>query len=82
MFKFDKFLGDGAHDNNPTYDLLDAWNITAIIPLNKKGLGKFKYEPPIKVDDDGIPICMDEIPIIYDYHDKGIATELSGDALF
>ena len=70
LFKFDKFLGDGAHDNNPTYDLLDAWNIKSIIPLNKKGLGKFKYEPPIKVDNNGVPICIGEIPMIYDYYDK------------
>ena len=70
MFNFDKFLGDGAHDNNPTYDLLHAWNMKAIIPLNKKGTGNFKYKPPIKVDDNGVPICIGEIPMIYDYYDK------------
>ena len=42
----------------------------SIIPLNKKGLGKFKYEPPIEVDGNGIPICMGEIPMIYDYYHK------------
>jgi len=70
LFKFDKFLGDGAHDNNPTYDLLLAWDIKAIIPLNKKNTGNFKYEPPIKVDKDGTPFCMADIPMIYDYYDK------------
>lgn len=70
MFKFDKFLGDGVHDNNPTYDLLDAWNIKTIIPLNKKVLGKFKYEHPIKVDNNGVPICMGGSTMIYDYYDK------------
>ena len=69
-FNFSEFLGDGAHDNNPTYDLLQAWNIKAIIPLNKKSAGNFKYMPPIKVDDNGIPICIGEIPMVYDYYDK------------
>lgn len=70
LFNFEKFLGDGAHDNNPTYDLLHAWNMKAIIPLNKKSTGNFKYEPPIKIDDNGFPICMCGIPMIYDYYDK------------
>ena len=70
MFNFDKFLGDGAHDNNPTYVLLHTWNIKTIIPLNKKGTGNFKYTPPIKVDDDGFPICLCGIPMLYDYYDK------------
>jgi len=69
-FNFDKFLGDGAHDNNPTYDLLHAWNMKAIIPLNKKGTGNLKYKPPIKIDENGVPICIADIPMIYDYYDK------------
>ena len=69
-FNFNEFLGDGAHDNNPTYDLLEAWNIKAIIPLNKKSTGNFKYNPPIKVGDNGVPICIGEIPMVYDYYDK------------
>ncbi len=40
-FSFYKFLGDGAHDNYPTYDLLLALNIKAVIPLNKKSTGNF-----------------------------------------
>ena len=70
MFNFEKFLGDGAHDNNPTYDLLLAWDIKAIIPLNKKSTGNLKYPPSIKVDDNGVPICIGEISMIYDYYDK------------
>jgi len=69
-FNFDKFLGDGAHDNNPTYDLLHAWNMKAIIPLNKKGTGNLKYKPPIKIDENGVPICIADISMIYDYYDK------------
>ena len=70
LFNFEKFIGDGAHDNYPTYELLHSWNMKAVIPLNKKGTGKFKYEPPIKVDDHGVPICMCNTPMVYDYYDK------------
>lgn len=70
MFNFEKFLGGGAHDNNPTYDLLNTWDIKAIIPLNKKSTGNFKYQTPIKIDNNGVPICMCRIPMIYDYYDK------------
>jgi len=69
-FNFSKFLGDGAHDNNPTYDLLLAWNIKAIIPLNKKSTGKFKYDALVNVDNDGTPICKCQIPMVFDYYDK------------
>ena len=37
---------------------------------NKKGLGKFKYNPTIKVDDDCSPICIGRFTMIYDYYDK------------
>lgn len=57
-FHFDKFIGDGAHDNYPTYELLDAWDIKAIIHLNEKNKGNFKYPPPVKVNDNGAPVCL------------------------
>lgn len=47
LFNFDKFIADAAHDNYPTYKLLNKWNIKAIISLNPKGEGKNKYESPI-----------------------------------
>lgn len=46
-FSFDIFLGDGAHDNYSTYNLLNTWNISPIIPLNKKNEGNLKYPPHI-----------------------------------
>ncbi|MFW6135095.1 MAG: hypothetical protein ACOC5R_05915 [Elusimicrobiota bacterium] len=48
---------DSAHDNYATYELLDHWNIEPFIVLNERNKGNFKYEPPIKVTDEGIPIC-------------------------
>jgi len=58
QFTFDNFIGDCAHDNYPTYHLLNEWNTKAVIPLNQKNKGNFKYQPPIEVDKDGRPICI------------------------
>jgi hypothetical protein len=58
QFTFDSFHGDGAHDNYATYQLLHEWNMKAIIPLNEKGKGKFKFPPHIKFDANGVPCCM------------------------
>ena len=58
QFTFERFYGDCAHDNYPTYQLLNDWHIKAIIPLNEKNKGNFKYQPSIEVDKNGRPICM------------------------
>lgn len=65
-FKFDRFIGDGAHDNYPTYELLNARAIKAVIPLNSKYKGQFKFPPPVKVTELGIPICLESLPMIND----------------
>ncbi|KZL92743.1 hypothetical protein CLMAG_25570 [Clostridium magnum DSM 2767] len=70
LFNFDKFIADAAHDNYPTYKLLNKWNIKAVISLNPKGKGKNKYEPPIGYTKDGAPICKCNQPMIYDWYDK------------
>lgn len=57
-FTFESFHGDGAHDNYATYQLLHNRNMKAFIPLNKTNKGNFKYPPHIRVDANGIPICM------------------------
>jgi len=64
-FNFDSFLGDGAHDNYPTYQLLHEWNMKAIIPLNETNKGNFKFPPPIEVNKEGVPICMEKHLMIY-----------------
>ena len=33
QFNFDKFIADAAHDNYPTYKLLNEWNIKLLYPL-------------------------------------------------
>jgi len=47
-FNFTSFLGDGAHDNYATYELLDKWNMRAFIPLNETNKGNFKNPPSLK----------------------------------
>lgn len=70
LFNFDKFISDAAHDNYPTYKLLNEWNIKAVISLNPKCEGKNKYEPPVGYTKDGIPICKCNQPMLYDWYDK------------
>lgn len=57
-FEFDAFIGDSAHDNYATYQLLHKWDMKAIIPLNTTNKGNFKFPPPIDVSKEGVPICM------------------------
>ena len=56
-FKINTFIHDSAADNYPTYDLLNQWNINAVIALNDKNKGNFKYPQPLSIDDNGVPVC-------------------------
>lgn len=51
------FLSDSASDNYPTYELLNHWNINAVIALKGKSKGKHTHPPHLGIDDNGIPIC-------------------------
>ena len=53
--KINTFIHDSACDNLATYELLNQWNINAVVALAEKG--NFKYPPHISVDDNGVPIC-------------------------
>lgn len=64
-FTIDTFVGDSAHDNYPTYNLLKAWHIKPIIALNPKNKGNAKYPETITNNENGIPICLEGIPMIY-----------------
>jgi len=64
-FTVDQFLGDSAHDNYPTYHLLNAWNIKPIIALNSKNIGNAKYPSTMTINDNGVPICLEGIPMIH-----------------
>lgn len=53
----DTFISDSASDNYPTYELLNYWNINAVIDLNSKNKGNCKYPRHLTIDEKGIPIC-------------------------
>jgi len=53
----DTFLSDSASDNYPTYELLNHWNINAVIALNKKNKGNSTYPTHLNIDENGVPTC-------------------------
>lgn len=55
---FTSFHGDGAHDNYAMYKYLHKCGIKAFIPLNETNKGNFKHSPYVRVDENGVPICM------------------------
>lgn len=61
----DTFISDSASDNYATYELLDKWNINAVIALNHKNKGNQKYKEKITVDENGTPICPGGHKMIY-----------------
>ncbi|MDR0287827.1 MAG: transposase [Clostridiales bacterium] len=61
----DTFIHDAACDNYATYELLNNWNINAVIALNSTNKGHFTYPEHLSVNDDGIPICPDGHPMVY-----------------
>lgn len=68
---FETFISDSASDNYPTYELLDKWNMNAVIALNTKNKGNFKNSPPIGVNEHGAPICSGGNAMIYaGFYDK------------
>ena len=65
QLKIDSFLSDAASDNYATYKLLQHWDINAVIALNETNKGHFKYPPALKINNDGIPICMCDQPMVH-----------------
>jgi hypothetical protein len=53
----DTFISDSASDNYATYTLLNHWDINAVIALNEKNKGNFKFPPALRINDNGTPIC-------------------------
>jgi hypothetical protein len=57
-FNFAGDILDSAHDNYPTYELLNYWGIEPFIALNKTNTGNYKYtDCEIKINEDGVPVC-------------------------
>ena len=60
----DTFISDSASDNYATYQLLDAWNINAVIALNKTNKGNRKFQQCV-VDSNGVPVCPGGYEMVY-----------------
>jgi hypothetical protein len=58
FIRFDSFLADAAHDNYPTYRLLNEWNIKPFIDLNNRSDNKLQIDNLI-LSDNGVPVCPD-----------------------
>jgi hypothetical protein len=54
---FASFIGDSAHDNYPTYNLLTAHSITPIIALNTRHTGHYQLDGEFTTDSSGTPVC-------------------------
>ena len=66
----DSFISDSASDNYATYELLDHWGVNAVIALNNKNQGNFKYPPALRIDDNGVPICQRGFEMVYNGYCK------------
>ena len=51
------FISDSASDNYATYELLDMWDINAVIALNDTKKGNVKYPDDLEINENGVPIC-------------------------
>ena len=54
---FASFIGDSAHDNYPTYNLLIARSITPFIALNERNSGCYQLDGHFITDKSGVPVC-------------------------
>jgi hypothetical protein len=54
---FASFIGDSAHDNYPTYDLLSARSITPFIAINERHAGHYQLDGHFTTDKSGVPVC-------------------------
>jgi hypothetical protein len=61
---FASFIGDSAHDNYPTYNLLAAHSINPIITLNLRRSGHYQLDGGFTTDSSGIPICPKREPMV------------------
>ena len=61
----ENFISDSASDNYATYELLDKWDINAVIALNHTNKGNFKYSERFTVDENGVPICPGGHKMVY-----------------
>ena len=63
---------DKAHDALALYRLgVEHWHLDSVIPLNERNTDHFQFAPPLRITEDGIPICLAERPLIY----QGLCTD-------
>src|SRR5262249_9665269 len=54
---FTSFLGESAHDNFPTYNLMRAYCVTPIIALNERHKGHYQLDGNFTTDSSATPVC-------------------------
>lgn len=52
-----QFLADSAHDVYAIYEYLDRRDIEALIDLNRRSEGQTRYQGPLSITPDGVPVC-------------------------
>ena len=62
-FNISKILLDAAHDADAVYRYFLEENITPFIDLNKGNTGKFIYADTFTINQDGVPICREGLPM-------------------
>ena len=55
---------DSAHDNIPTYELLEHWNINALIDINGRNTRYDGLPPDLTLDKTGHPHCLAGYPMV------------------
>jgi len=61
----DTFISDSASDNYGTYNVLNHWDINAVIALNPANEGNNKYPAALNIDENGVPICPGGNKMVY-----------------
>lgn len=64
------FCLDSAHDNIPTYELLERWDINALIDLNGRNSAPNDLPEGITLDSDGYPLCKAGFRMYHCGYDK------------
>lgn len=64
------FCLDSAHDNIPTYELLEHWDINALIDLNGRNSTPDDLPEDISLDADGYPLCKAGFRMYHSGYDK------------
>ena len=57
---------DKAHDALALYRLgAEQWHLASVIPLNERNSDHFQFAPPLRLTEDGVPICLAEQAMTY-----------------